>query len=63
MTPGNKSFDAVQMMRSIRDELNEQIKSMTFEHEHSLFPGARQQLDLTSLTRYNPSHAAYLFDL
>ena len=35
MTPGNKPFDAVQMMRSIRDELNEQIKGMTFEQEHA----------------------------
>lgn len=28
-----KSFDAVQMMRSIRDTLSEQIKGMTFEEE------------------------------
>ena len=50
MTPSNKSFDAVQMMRSIRDELNEQIKGMTFEQEHSLFPGARQQVRNSNLT-------------
>jgi len=37
---------------------------MTFEQAHSLFPAVSYlQLDLTSVTRYNLSHAAYLFDL
>jgi len=28
-----KKFDAVKMMRKIRDELSEEIKDMTFEEE------------------------------
>lgn len=35
MTPSKKPFDAVQMMRSIRDELNKQTKGMTFEQEQA----------------------------
>lgn len=33
MATNKKSFDAVQMMRSIRNTLSEQIKGMTFEEE------------------------------
>ena len=35
MAATKKSFDAVQMMRSIRDTLSEQIKGMTFEEERN----------------------------
>lgn len=35
MATSNKPFDAVQMMRSIRDKLNEQISGMTFEEEQA----------------------------
>ncbi len=35
MATSNKQFDAVQMMRSIRDELSKQISGMTFEEEQA----------------------------
>ena len=35
MKTNNKPFDAVQMMRSIRDKLSEQISGMTFEEEQT----------------------------
>lgn len=35
MTTSNKPFDAVQMMRSIRDQLDKRIKGMTFEQEQA----------------------------
>ena len=33
MARTEKQFDAVQMMRSIRDRISEEIKGMTFEEE------------------------------
>jgi hypothetical protein len=33
MTREKKKFDAVEMMRSIRDELSEQMEGMTLEEE------------------------------
>ncbi len=35
MTKGTKRFDAVQLMRSIRDELSARIEGMTLEEELS----------------------------
>lgn len=35
MATSNKRFDAVRMMRSIRDKLSEQISGMTFEEEQA----------------------------
>ena len=35
METSNKPFDAVQMMRSIRDKLGKQISGMTFEEEQT----------------------------
>lgn len=37
-----KQFDAVQMMRSIRDRMSEDIRDMTFEEEQAYI---RQRLD------------------
>ena len=35
MARTEKQFDAVQMMRSIRDRISEEIKGMTFEEEQA----------------------------
>ena len=35
MARTEKQFDAVQMMRSIRDRISEDIKGMTFEEEQA----------------------------
>lgn len=35
MATSHKPFDAVQMMRSIRDGISEQIRDMTFEEEQA----------------------------
>lgn len=35
MATNNKPFDAVQMMRSIRDKLSEQVSGMTFEEKRA----------------------------
>ena len=35
MARTEKQFDAVQMMRSIRDRISEEIKGMTFEQEQA----------------------------
>lgn len=35
MATSNKPFDAVQMLRSIRDKLSERIIDMTFEEERA----------------------------
>ena len=35
MATSNKPFDAVQTMRSIRDNLSKQISGMTFEEEQA----------------------------
>ena len=40
MPMNKKPFDAVRMIRSIRDALSEQIKDMTFEEEQPIFASA-----------------------
>lgn len=42
MAKVEKQFDAVQMMRSIRDRMNEEIRDMTFEEEQAYI---RQRLN------------------
>jgi hypothetical protein len=49
MTRGRKRFDAVEMMRSIRDEMSEKIKDMTLEEELAWL--ASQDLGDPFLTR------------
>ena len=35
MTKDEKTFDAVRLMRSIRNDLNEQMRGMTFEEQQA----------------------------
>ena len=54
MARTEKQFDAVQMMRSIRDRISEEIKGMTFDEEQAYI---REGLRDASIREVRPATA------